>query len=51
MLRLCKMKVAKEEFYAAKRPIKVWDVDINNIVLSKLLETKNNSEYLIRYLD
>ena len=25
-------KIAKEEFYGAKKPIKIWYVDVNNIV-------------------
>ena len=39
----------KKEFYGAKKPIKIRDVDIDNI--SKLIETKNNSKYLIGYLE
>ena len=27
------------------------NVDVNNIVISKLIETKNNSKYLAGYLD
>ena len=27
------------------------NVDVNNIVISKLIETKNNSKYLTGYLD
>ena len=46
-----KTKVAKEEFYGAKRPIKIWDVDVKNIVVSKISEMKNNSKYLIGYLE
>ena len=34
-----------------KKPIKVWDVNVDNVVISKLIETKNNSKYLIEYLD
>ena len=30
--------------------IKVWDVDVINIVVSILLETRNNSKYFIGYL-
>ena len=33
-----------------KKTIKIWDVDVNNIVISKLVETKSNSKYLIGYL-
>ena len=31
--------------------MKIWNVDVNNIAISKLNETKNNSKYLIGYLD
>ena len=51
MLRFGKLKVAKEEFYGAKRPIKIWNVNVDNIVISKLVERKTNSKYLIEYLD
>ena len=50
-MRLGKAKVEKEESYDAKRPIKIWDVNVNKIVISKLVATKNNSRYLIGYLD
>ena len=33
-----------------KRPIKIWDVNVDNII-SKLGQTKTNSKYLIGYLD
>ena len=32
MLRFGKIKVAKEEFYGAKKPIKNWDLYVDNIV-------------------
>ena len=35
MLRFSKAKVAKEHFYGAKKPIKIWDVNVDNIVISK----------------
>ena len=44
-------EIAKEQFYAAKRPINIWDVDVDNIVISKLGKTKTNSKYWIGYLD
>ena len=44
-------KNAEEKFYAAKKPITIQDVNVDNIVISKLLETKTNSKYLIGYLD
>ena len=51
MLRFGKTKVATEEIYGAKKTIKIRDVNIDNIVISKLVETNNNSKYLTRYLD
>ena len=33
-----KTKAAKEEFYGAKKPIKIWDVDVDNIVISNLVK-------------
>ena len=51
MLRFGETKVTKETSYAAKRPMKIWDVNFDNIVISKLIETKTNSQYLIGYLD
>ena len=43
ILRFGKTKVAKQEFYGAKNPIKIWDVYVDNIAISKLIKTKNNS--------
>ena len=51
MLRFRETKVTKEEFYAEKWPIQIWDVNVDNIVTSKLIETKTNFKYLIGYLD
>ena len=42
---------SKEEFYSAKESIKVWEFDADDIVISKLIETKNNFKYLIGNLD
>ena len=41
----------KKSFYSARKPIKIWDISIDNIVISKLYETKTNPKYLIWYLD
>ena len=50
-MRLGERKVTKEKFHAvskaAKKPIKIWDVNVDNIVIPKLVSTK----YLIGYLD
>ena len=51
MVRFGDREIAKESFYAAKRPIKIWDVAVDNIVISKLVKTKTISKYLIGYLD
>ena len=34
-----------------KKTLKIWDVNVDNIVISKLVKTKTNSKYLIGYLD
>ena len=51
MLRFGNVKSAKQEFHDGKNAIKIWDVDFDNIVTSKLIETKNNFKYLTGYLD
>ena len=47
MVRFRESEIAKEKFYAAKKPIKLWDVNVDNMVISKLLKTRTNSKYLI----
>ena len=51
MLRLRKTKVAKEVLYSVKRAIKIRDVNVDNIAISKLFETKSSSKYLMRQLN
>ena len=51
MLRFGRSKVAKEKFQGAKKLIKSWDVNVDNIVTSKLVKTKSNFKYLVGYLD
>ena len=34
-MRFGEKKVAKEELCSGKNPIKIWDVDVNNIAISK----------------
>ena len=51
MLRFGETKVTKEKFDVAKKLIKIWDVNVDNIVISKLVKTKTNSKYLIGYSD
>ena len=50
MLKYGDTKLAKEKFYVAKNLINTWDVNVENIVFSKLVETRTNSKYLIGYL-
>ena len=47
MLRFGTTKIVKEERYGVKHPKTVWDVDVKNIVISKLVETKNSYKYLL----
>ena len=51
MLRFEEIKITKEKFYAAKKTIKIWNVNVDNTVISKLIKIKTNSKYLIGYLD
>ena len=51
MLRLRKTKAAKEELYSVKRAIKIRYVNVDNIAISKLFETKSSSKYLMRQLN
>ena len=51
MLKFGETKVSKEKIYAAKKPRKICYVNVDNIVISKLIETKTNSKYLVGYLD
>ena len=43
--------MAKEKSHATKRPTKIWNINVDNIIISKLVQTKTNSKYLIEYLD
>ena len=51
MVKIGDRKTAKEKLYAAKRPITICDVPVDNTVISKLVKTKANSKYSIVYLD
>ena len=46
-MRFGEKEIAKEKFYTAKKPIKIWDSNVDNMVISKLVKTKTNSKYLI----
>ena len=51
MVKFGKTEIAKEKVYVAKKPIKISDVNVDDIVISKLVKTKTNSKYLIGYLE
>ena len=51
MMKLGKTEIAKEQFYAANKPIQIWNINVDNIVTSGLVKAKNTSKYLIGYLD
>ena len=44
ILRFDEIKVAKEELYSGNKPMKIWDVNVHNIVILKLIATKNISK-------
>ena len=44
ILRFYEIKVAKEELYSGNKPMKIWDVNVHNIVILKLIATKNISK-------
>ena len=45
MLRFGEEKIFKEKFYGAKKPINIWDVNVDNIAFSKLVETKTTFKF------
>ena len=51
MVRFGERETSKEKFYAAKKPIRICDINADNIVISKSSKTKTNFNYLIGYLD
>ena len=51
ILKFGEKKIAKEKFYVAKKPIKIWDADVDNMLTLKLIKIKTKSNYLIGYLD
>ena len=40
-------EIAKEKFYSSRKPIKIWDVKVYNIVISKLVKAKTSCKNLI----
>ena len=35
MLKFGEKEIVKEKFYASKKPVKIWNVNVDNIVISK----------------
>ena len=35
MIKFGKTEIAKEKSHAAKKPLKMWDINVDNIVVSK----------------
>ena len=50
-MRFWERKKWQKILYAAKKTIKVWDANVDNIVISKLAKTRTNSKYLIGYFN
>ena len=44
ILRFDEIKVAKGELYSGNKPMKIWDVNVHNIVILRLIATKNISK-------
>ena len=40
MMRFGMTQIAKEKFYAAEKPTNIWDVNVDDIVISKLAKAK-----------
>ena len=53
MVRFREREIAKkkENVLCCKKAIKIRDVNVDNIVISKFVKTKTISKYLIAYLD
>ena len=45
LLRFGETKIAKKHFI--HKPINIWDINVDNIVISKLIKIKTNSKYLV----
>ena len=45
MVRSGENEIAKERLHAAKKSIEIWDVNVDHIVTSKLVETKTKSNW------
>ena len=48
-MRIGETKATKRKSFMLQKNL--WDVNVDNIVISKLVKTKTNSKYLIGYFD
>ena len=48
VLRFVETTVAKEKNYASKKPRNIWDVNIDNIVISKLINSKYFTDIYVK---
>ena len=48
---MVRQKQQNDSFILQKKPVEIWGFNVDNMVISKLVETKSNSKYLIGYLD
>ena len=51
MVKCGKTEIALKKLYAAKKTIKIWNLNVDNIVILKSVNKKTNSKYFIGYLD
>ena len=42
MLRFGETNLTIEKFYATRKAIKIWGINVNDIIISKLVKTKTN---------
>ena len=47
IVRFWDREIAKEKFKTAKRSIKIWVINCDNIVISKLVKAKTNTVRLL----
>ena len=50
-MKFGKTWIATKKIYSAKKSIKVWEINVDKRVISKLVKTKTNSKHLIGYID
>ena len=47
VLRFGEREITKGKVLCCKKPMEIWDVNANNMVISKLVKTKTKFKYLI----